>query len=268
MKFSKSLSKRGLALFLALMMCISLLPTTALSLEAELDSNASEQHDSKLVCEIEEHTHDEQCYMNGKQELVCLLAEDSGHTHDEACYDPEGVLACGQEEHEAHIHGMDCYTAGEATLSCDKTEHTHIETCYAASAGGISIQSNTEPGDTDSAVTKTFIISTRILDYPGGNAIISEKYPMDLCYDYSYEFNGQTYTGTTTSEKLEFGVSDRQVLDVLVSGDGTPTQVTLTVKNNAIDGYKFRCQQFYWDSAWQLSWEESISFSVRSVNNI
>lgn len=57
-------------------------------------------------------------------------------------------------------------------------------------------------------------------------------------YDYSYKYGGKTYTGTTENEKLPFGLSNNQVLYVLVNENGTtPTEVQLTLKGQEVDGY-------------------------------
>lgn len=161
MKIFKILSKRGLALFLVLTMCMSLLPTTALAAElAEATHTHNEDgwicvEESKLICEYEEHTHDETCWETSEapEEPVCGLEESEGHQHDEACYAEEASLTCGQEESEehthdeacystetvltctleeteGHAHGEDCFAEGEKTLVCELEEHKHGEKCY------------------------------------------------------------------------------------------------------------------------------------------
>ena len=142
MKIFKILSKRGLALFLVLTMCMSLLPTTALAAElAEATHTHNEDgwicvEESKLICEYEEHTHDETCWETSEapEEPVCGLEESEGHQHDEACYAEEASLTCGQEESEEHTHDEACYSTTEPVLSCgqDETEgHAHGEDCFA-----------------------------------------------------------------------------------------------------------------------------------------
>ena len=141
MKIFKILSKRGLALFLVLTMCVSLLPTTALAAElAEATHTHNEDgwicvEESKLICEYEEHTHDETCWETSEapEEPVCGLEESEGHQHDEACYAEEASLTCGQEESEEHTHDEACYSTTEPVLSCgqeESEEHTHDEACY------------------------------------------------------------------------------------------------------------------------------------------
>ena len=157
MKIWKTLSKRGLALFLVLTMCMSLLQVTAFAEEgAENDVGTT-----RLACELEEHTHSEDCYTvtPESRELTCGQEETEGHAHGDECYtvsetkeltctdESEGhthedtcyttseskELTCGQEETEGHAHSDACYTVTPASreLTCGKEEHTHDGTCLA-----------------------------------------------------------------------------------------------------------------------------------------
>ena len=171
MKIFKTLSKRGLALFLVLTMCVSLLPATALAAEAAEALHTHNEdgwacvEESQLICGYEqEHTHDETCWAASEKTLACSLEEAEGHQHDESCYTEETTLACGQEESEehshdetcyvtetvlscgqeeaeGHTHGEDCFAAGEAVLTCELEEHRHGEACYA------SVWTCTEPSE-------------------------------------------------------------------------------------------------------------------------
>ncbi|MCI8506275.1 MAG: LPXTG cell wall anchor domain-containing protein [Lachnospiraceae bacterium] len=98
------------------------------------------------VCGIEEHKHNESCYMDA---IACGLEESAGHTHGEECRYP-AELNCTLEENEQHTHGAECYqipegfacgleenaghTHSEAChtkeLTCGKEEHTHTDICY------------------------------------------------------------------------------------------------------------------------------------------
>ena len=167
MKIWNNLSKRGLALFLVLTMCVSLLPATALAAELEElnhvhneDGWVCEEAQGDLTCDIEEHEHADECYAPGELVLSCALTEDEGHTHGDSCYSEEEIstLACGLEESEEHTHSEDCYsitaetvlacgleeseghahdeacfTEGEGALVCETAEHTHDGACYEAS---------------------------------------------------------------------------------------------------------------------------------------
>ena len=171
MKIFKTLSKRGLALFLVLTMCVSLLPATALAAEAAEALHTHNEdgwacvEESQLICGYEqEHTHDETCWAASEKTLACSLEEAEGHQHDESCYTEETTLACGQEESEehshdetcyvtetvlscgqeeaeGHTHGEDCFAAGETVLTCELEEHRHGEACYA------SVWTCTEPSE-------------------------------------------------------------------------------------------------------------------------
>lgn len=127
MKNFKTLSKRGLALFLALMMCVSLLPATAMA--AELNDLSADGRE--LICGKEAHSHTEECYET-VSDLICGVEE--SHVHGEDCYAPgEPVLACASDE-EGHVHMDACYVPGERVLRCDKAEgHVHSEDCYTES---------------------------------------------------------------------------------------------------------------------------------------
>ncbi len=59
---------------------------------------------STLVCEIEEHIHNEECHI-AEQILICNTEEGSAHTHAESCYEP--VQICQIEE---HAHDLNCYS--------------------------------------------------------------------------------------------------------------------------------------------------------------
>ena len=147
MKNFKTLSKRGLALFLALMMCVSLLPATAMAAELndlsadgrelicgkEAHSHTEECYEtvSDLICGMEEnHVHGEDCYVPGEPVLACA-SDEEGHVHTDACYVPsERVLIC--DAAEGHVHSEDCYTESKSeTLICALEEHEHSEECYA-----------------------------------------------------------------------------------------------------------------------------------------
>lgn len=105
--------KKPISLLLVLVMCLSFLPTAAL---ADVVAEAAHTHNEggwtcveqpKLICEVEEHTHDDSCWQAGEQ-----------------------TLTCGQEESGDHHHSEECYTPGERTLVCELEEHTHTDACY------------------------------------------------------------------------------------------------------------------------------------------
>lgn len=105
--------KKPISLLLVLVMCLSFLPTAAL---ADVVAEAAHTHNKggwtcveqpKLICEVEEHTHDDSCWQAGEQ-----------------------TLTCGLEESGDHHHSEECYTPGERTLVCELEEHTHTDACY------------------------------------------------------------------------------------------------------------------------------------------
>ncbi len=62
-------------------------------------------------CGLEEHSHDESCYMDV---LTCPLEEGEEHMHDESCY--EHVPGCEKPEHE---HTLECYSDPGADLETE-----------------------------------------------------------------------------------------------------------------------------------------------------
>ena len=84
----------------------------------------------KTVCELEEHTHTEECQGQilacGKVgagdetedavtlEFACVFPEEL-HTHTEECYDSEDQLLCGYADYAVHTHDSSCY---ERALWC------------------------------------------------------------------------------------------------------------------------------------------------------
>ncbi|MDO5033719.1 MAG: hypothetical protein Q4D97_02670 [Eubacteriales bacterium] len=59
-----------------------------------------------LVCENEEHTHNEYCY-SLTNSLICELEEVEGlHQHEASCYKEEVITTCGLAEHR---HGEECF---------------------------------------------------------------------------------------------------------------------------------------------------------------
>ena len=77
-----------------------------------------------LICEIPEvqaHAHSEACL---EQILQCV--ED--HSHEDGCYIlEEDRYTCGLEETQGHTHEDNCY---EILEGCPLEEHIHQESCY------------------------------------------------------------------------------------------------------------------------------------------
>ncbi|MCI8942873.1 MAG: Cna B-type domain-containing protein [Oscillospiraceae bacterium] len=174
MKIYKTLRKRGLALFLALTMCLSLIQTTALAdgltspadegticgIPAHTHTGECCAPGSELACGLEEaecHTHDEACFAVSEK-LACTLEETGtagGHTHDSACWGPLTELVCGIPEGEDHVHDGSCYQpVTELICGLEEDEsHTHEDACCAPVEGLICGQEEAEAveGHTHSA---------------------------------------------------------------------------------------------------------------------
>lgn len=70
--------------------------------EAAVNNEASEMTEIVLICDEEEHTHSDSCYIPVKAQLFCGMGE---HIHNESCYDANGVLICNVPE---HLHNEQC----------------------------------------------------------------------------------------------------------------------------------------------------------------
>ena len=113
MKKFKTLRRRGLALFVALVMCLGMLPTTAFAAE-----------DSDHTCNADGWV----CEETAADVLICKIEE---HVHTDACYASETVYACSPEDEE-HEHTDECPTITKSDLVCAIEEHTHsYDECYA-----------------------------------------------------------------------------------------------------------------------------------------
>ena len=92
------------------------------------------------VCGLEEHIHDDACYMipepQTHSKLVCSPDRLGVHTHTARCYDAGGNLVCAQADYLVHYHDEACYDE-YGYLVCPLPEiylHTHTDACYAESA--------------------------------------------------------------------------------------------------------------------------------------
>lgn len=136
-KIPKITVRRVLALFLSIVMCVSLL-------NLDLQANELLEHTHNeggwscrqeeparmLICERAEHSHGEACYAPGEDVVACERTE---HTHGEDCIIPgENGGICPLEE---HIHGEECITHGEEEMICLMEKHIHGEACYIVTEG-------------------------------------------------------------------------------------------------------------------------------------
>lgn len=91
-------TQRGLSLFLAVLMCLSVLPAAAFAADEAA------------------HTHNEDGWTCGQAEAVETLAcEEAEHTHGTECYAEDGSLTCGQAE---HTHDESCWAVVEGAWTC------------------------------------------------------------------------------------------------------------------------------------------------------
>ncbi|MCM1237263.1 MAG: Cys-Gln thioester bond-forming surface protein, partial [Ruminococcus flavefaciens] len=94
--------RRGLSLFLAAVMCVSLSNLTVFAADVE-------------------HTHNQGGW-SCEQTLSCVWGSHYNGDHDYDCYDTSKPV-CGREEH-SHFWNV-CYV-----LTCEKEEHSHEGECY------------------------------------------------------------------------------------------------------------------------------------------
>lgn len=119
----------------------------------------------EIYCGLEEHQHDESCYVTELQEplaemlcteetlmlhkhtadcrdtdgkLGCGYADFVLHSHDALCYGADGSLICTLKEVEAHQHDASCYETKDV-LVCEQEEtgHVHGADCYGRNTGGV-----------------------------------------------------------------------------------------------------------------------------------
>lgn len=123
----KALSKRLLAMFLSVTMCISLVQVTAFSAENDPTPTETESPQEitvyQLNCPTAEHIHDEACYA-----LKCEQSEDPNHTHDRSCY----ALTCEKSE---HVHNLTCYQELDGTYQKELSDGTAIPSTHALACG-------------------------------------------------------------------------------------------------------------------------------------
>lgn len=140
----KYVFKRVFSVFLALVMCLSVMQVTAFAktVEAQLTCSIPENHTHTSECyekvlncgqvEAEAHHHSDACQK--KETLTCILTsadlDENGkpHEHSDSCYTVEDVI-CEIPETDGHQHTDECYIQGE--LTCQIPEgHVHTAGCY------------------------------------------------------------------------------------------------------------------------------------------
>lgn len=138
--FRRKKIQRFLSLGLSLCLVLSMLAgLTGASVDVQNDTGGR-----RLVCDLQEHTHDDACYVENDSEVLRCTFEP--HRHDGGCFDElTGALVCGQPEFALHLHDTWCYDA-DGNLVCmlpqywhemrrvkicgDVESHVHNEGCY------------------------------------------------------------------------------------------------------------------------------------------
>jgi len=62
-----------------------------------------------VSCGMEEHIHNEDCYIQMTAETTCTLETLGVHEHTDDCYDLDGNVICGYADFVVHQHDASCY---------------------------------------------------------------------------------------------------------------------------------------------------------------
>lgn len=165
-----------------------------------------------LICELEEHTHDDDCYtVSGEKTLTCEQEESEGHTHGDSCFTTTSTLACGQEEQAGHTHSDSCYTVNEEVdeetgesvsvrvLTCVEKEsagHTHGDSCLTTTSTltcGQEEQAGHTHGDSCYTVTEESILTCEQAEH---------THDKDSCYDTVTEDTADTKDEPTADDSV------------------------------------------------------------------
>ncbi len=88
------------------------------------------------LCELEEHTHSDSCYVKlttrEVRKLTCSYETLEVHKHTEECRNEDQELICGYADFVVHEHNGSCYGAGgvQVCVLPEIKEHEHTEECY------------------------------------------------------------------------------------------------------------------------------------------
>ena len=224
MKNTKNLAKRSLALFLALVMCFSLLNLTAFAEEGVY----------VLTCDKEEHTHDDGCYGEARN-LICEVPESEDSTEvvekeieifdtvTEPVLDEEGnetgevvtkQVPTGEYEVSyevvrvpGHTHSESCYEV-ESEPVCGKEAHTHSDACYTKSDPEREIGKDAE-GNPTVTPPASFTTYLEVKDDEGNVSLVEALVTVTVGEDGSLSatvtVEGKTYDATVTATVTEKG---------------------------------------------------------------
>lgn len=220
----KQNTQRWLAMFMAFVMLIGVLPMTAFA-EGHTHTESCYAKEGDLLCSLEEatgHTHTQDCYCAGG-EHNCGQEEAIGHTHSESCYSGEintGTASdlelkaptCGLEVSEGHTHTDDCICPG-GELICNVEEskgHSHTEDCYAQGGELICNLGEIDLYSSDGEVTTVTGFYDAVTN-AGDNDIIT------LGADITYDTTDTQYGVLAVSKKITIDFNGY----TLSSADGT-----------------------------------------------
>ena len=115
-------SRQTTVMIVILLLCIVVIPSVAVLL-----SQTALTEKTELVCELEEHSHNEECFA---EVLNCNLSETEEHSHSSGCYEDKEALICETEESAEHTHAETCYETIQNLICEIKETHTHADACY------------------------------------------------------------------------------------------------------------------------------------------
>ncbi len=121
-KRTRNLTRRALAIFMSVMMCVSVLQLNA----SAWTITAAQKDEMELVCTKTEHTHNETCYFTNKEgvetpQTFCGLeaGAEIPHVHTAACGEERKEikeLVCTESTHHDHTTDVPQYTEVHETI--------------------------------------------------------------------------------------------------------------------------------------------------------
>lgn len=150
------------SIFVLLMMISMLLSHVSPNIiQAEDENETSEEAKEPVyLCNLEEHTHDDNCY----KKIYVLDCEDK-HEHIKDCYEELSFFTCSEIE---HTHNELCLEEPTETKQdeeeeerktyCDKEEHTHDLTCYEETKNKILNCDKDHEHDEDCYITESKLV--------------------------------------------------------------------------------------------------------------
>lgn len=229
--------QRWLALFIAFVMLIGILPMTAFA-EGHTHTESCYAQEGDLLCTLETsdgHTHNEDCYCAGG-EYICGLEESEEHTHNDNCLCSGGELTCELEESERHIHDEDCYAKG-GELICSFEEAALFE---ATALSGdleyediVTILENDDSIDFDPETQSLLIINidTEISEHLQNFGLSNAELENATKFSFLYQiyFDDTIYKGTCYTIDDDGNISVNESSSIGWSDWGTP--ITDTARN-------------------------------------